>query len=249
MLLFGLGLGWNFSFVAATAQLGRPRGAGRARQAARLQRPRCPRMTARCPGLARRALALDAPARVVGAGHRLPRCSAAPAAGSALRRQDARLLPSPPGGRRVRRLFMQCKDLERKARRDRAPLVRRRRRGADPGPSRDPDRRHAARQGQAGVHAARRHGRLRDRRERREDRGHRQEARPEDVLPALRLPGRAQQRTLREQLDRQPTEVLRKAVKGMLPRTGSRAPQITKLKIYAGPEHPHAAQAPEAVWR
>ena len=72
-----------------------------------------------------------------------------------------------------------------------SPLVRRRRRGPDPRPPRDPDRRHAARQGQAAVHAARRHGRLRRRRERREDRGHRQQARPEDVPPPLRLSGRA----------------------------------------------------------
>ena len=58
------------------------------------------------------------------------------------------------------------------------------------GPPRDPDRRPPARQGQAAVHAARRHGRLRRRRERREDRRHRQEARREDVLPALGLSGR-----------------------------------------------------------
>ena len=50
-----------------------------------------------------------------------------------------------------------------------------------------------------------------------------QEARREDVLPALRLSGRAPQRTLREQLERRPTEVLRKAVKGMLPEEPARA--------------------------
>jgi large subunit ribosomal protein L13 len=57
-------------------------------------------------------------------------------------------------------------------------------------------------------------------------------------------PGGLRQRTLREQLDRQPTEVLRKAVKGMLPRNKLGRAQLTKLKIYAGPEHPHEAQAP-----
>jgi large subunit ribosomal protein L13 len=57
-------------------------------------------------------------------------------------------------------------------------------------------------------------------------------------------PGGLRQRTLREQLDRQPTEVLRKAVKGMLPRNKLGRAQLTKLKIYAGPEHPHDAQAP-----
>jgi large subunit ribosomal protein L13 len=57
-------------------------------------------------------------------------------------------------------------------------------------------------------------------------------------------PGGLRERTLREQLDRQPAEVLRKAVKGMLPRNRLARQQLTKLKIYAGPEHPHQAQAP-----
>ncbi|MDX6512962.1 MAG: large subunit ribosomal protein [Gaiellaceae bacterium] len=57
-------------------------------------------------------------------------------------------------------------------------------------------------------------------------------------------PGGLKSRTLREQLDARPTEVLRKAVKGMLPRNRLARAQITKLKIYAGPEHPHEAQAP-----
>jgi len=58
-------------------------------------------------------------------------------------------------------------------------------------------------------------------------------------------PGGLRSRTLREQLDRRPTEVLRKAVKGMLPRNRLSRAQLTKLKIYAGPEHPHEAQAPK----
>jgi large subunit ribosomal protein L13 len=57
-------------------------------------------------------------------------------------------------------------------------------------------------------------------------------------------PGGLRSRTLREQLDRQPTEVLRKAVKGMLPRNKLGRAQLTKLKIYTGTEHPHDAQAP-----
>jgi large subunit ribosomal protein L13 len=60
-------------------------------------------------------------------------------------------------------------------------------------------------------------------------------------------PGGLRTRTLREQLDRQPTEVLRKAVKGMLPRNRLSRAQITKLKIYAGPVHPHEAQAPKPL--
>jgi large subunit ribosomal protein L13 len=41
--------------------------------------------------------------------------------------------------------------------------------------------------------------------------------------------------------------VLRKAVKGMLPRNRLARQQITKLKIYAGPEHPHDAQGPKPL--
>src|SRR6266700_7042299 len=60
-------------------------------------------------------------------------------------------------------------------------------------------------------------------------------------------PGGLRSRTLREQLDRRPTEVLRKAVKGMLPRNRLARAQIRKLKIYVGPEHPHEAQAPKEL--
>jgi large subunit ribosomal protein L13 len=61
------------------------------------------------------------------------------------------------------------------------------------------------------------------------------------------FPGGLRSRTLREQLDRQPAEVLRKAVKGMLPRNRLGRAQLIKLKIYAGTEHPHEAQAPEPL--
>ena len=57
-------------------------------------------------------------------------------------------------------------------------------------------------------------------------------------------PGGLKTRTLREQLDRRPNEVLRKAVWGMLPHTKLGRRQITKLKIYSGTSHPHAAQEP-----
>jgi large subunit ribosomal protein L13 len=60
-------------------------------------------------------------------------------------------------------------------------------------------------------------------------------------------PGGLKSRTLREQLDRRPTEVLRVAVKGMLPKNRLARQQITKLKIYAGPEHPHEAQNPKPL--
>src|SRR5919206_436784 len=51
-------------------------------------------------------------------------------------------------------------------------------------------------------------------------------------------PGGLRSRTLREQLERRPTEVIRKAVKGMLPRNRLARRQLTKLKVYAGPDHP-----------
>jgi large subunit ribosomal protein L13 len=60
-------------------------------------------------------------------------------------------------------------------------------------------------------------------------------------------PGGLRTRTLREQLDRRPTEVIRKAVKGMLPRNRLGRAQLRKLRVYAGPEHPHIAQAPEPM--
>jgi len=60
-------------------------------------------------------------------------------------------------------------------------------------------------------------------------------------------PGGLRSRTLAEMLERRPEEVLRKAVKGMLPRNRLARQQITKLKIYAGPEHPHQAQKPQPM--
>ena len=60
-------------------------------------------------------------------------------------------------------------------------------------------------------------------------------------------PGGLKERTLREQLQRRPTEVIRKAVKGMLPKNKLASAQIRKLKVYAGPEHPHAAQSPKTL--
>jgi large subunit ribosomal protein L13 len=60
-------------------------------------------------------------------------------------------------------------------------------------------------------------------------------------------PGGLRSRTLREQLDRRPEEVIRKAVKGMLPRNRLSRAQLRKLKVYAGPEHPHTAQAPKEL--
>ena len=57
-------------------------------------------------------------------------------------------------------------------------------------------------------------------------------------------PGGLKSRTLNDMLERRPEEVIRLAVKGMLPKNRLARKQLTKLKVYAGPEHPHAAQQP-----
>jgi large subunit ribosomal protein L13 len=48
-------------------------------------------------------------------------------------------------------------------------------------------------------------------------------------------------------IERRPEEVVRRAVKGMLPRTKLGAQQLRKLKVYAGSDHPHQAQRPEPL--
>jgi large subunit ribosomal protein L13 len=60
-------------------------------------------------------------------------------------------------------------------------------------------------------------------------------------------PGGLRTRTLREQLDRRPTEVIRVAVRGMLPKNRLARKQLVKLKVYAGPEHPHESQNPKPL--
>jgi large subunit ribosomal protein L13 len=60
-------------------------------------------------------------------------------------------------------------------------------------------------------------------------------------------PSGLRSRTLGDMLERRPEEVIRLAVKGMLPRTRLGRAQLRKLKVYAGPDHPHAAQKPEPM--
>jgi large subunit ribosomal protein L13 len=60
-------------------------------------------------------------------------------------------------------------------------------------------------------------------------------------------PGGLKSRTLNDMLERRPEEVIRLAVRGMLPRTRLGRKQLTKLKVYAGPDHPHAAQQPQPM--
>jgi large subunit ribosomal protein L13 len=61
------------------------------------------------------------------------------------------------------------------------------------------------------------------------------------------FPGGMKSRTLAEMLDRKPEDVIRLAVKGMLTRNKLGRKQLLKLKIYAGAEHPHAAQQPKPL--
>jgi len=51
----------------------------------------------------------------------------------------------------------------------------------------------------------------------------------------------------KEMLRRRPENLIRFAVKGMLPKNSLGRRQLTKLKIYAGPDHPHQAQEPEKL--
>ena len=60
-------------------------------------------------------------------------------------------------------------------------------------------------------------------------------------------PGGLRSRTFEEMIDRRPEEIVRLAVKGMMPRNRLARKQITKLKVYAGPEHPHIAQKPQPM--
>ena len=58
-------------------------------------------------------------------------------------------------------------------------------------------------------------------------------------------PGGQKQVTAKEMLSRRPERILREAVRRMVPRNRLGRQQMTKLKIYAGPNHPHQAQKPE----
>jgi large subunit ribosomal protein L13 len=60
-------------------------------------------------------------------------------------------------------------------------------------------------------------------------------------------PGGMKETSYEQMLGRKPTEVLRRAVYGMMPKTRLARKQFKKLKIYAGPEHPHAAQDPQTL--
>ena len=58
-------------------------------------------------------------------------------------------------------------------------------------------------------------------------------------------PGGAKFTTLAERMEKKPADVVRDAVKGMLPKGPLGRQMLRKLKIYAGPDHPHEAQSPK----
>lgn len=57
-------------------------------------------------------------------------------------------------------------------------------------------------------------------------------------------PGGLRTRTYADMLERRPADAVRQSIVGMLPKTRLGRQQATKLKVYAGPTHPHAAQKP-----
>ncbi|OLT04281.1 50S ribosomal protein L13 [Pseudonocardia sp. CNS-004] len=59
-------------------------------------------------------------------------------------------------------------------------------------------------------------------------------------------PGGLKQRTVGEMIEKHPDRLVEKAIKGMLPKNRLGRAMAKKLKVYAGPDHPHAAQKPAA---
>lgn len=59
--------------------------------------------------------------------------------------------------------------------------------------------------------------------------------------------GNLKERTFREMNQRNPEKIVELAIKGMLPHNALGSQMYTKLKVYAGPEHKHAAQMPEVL--
>ena len=60
-------------------------------------------------------------------------------------------------------------------------------------------------------------------------------------------PGGIRSRTYAQLLGQRPQEAVRRTIRGMLPKNRLGRAQISKLKVYAGPDHPHAAQKPQPL--
>ncbi len=61
------------------------------------------------------------------------------------------------------------------------------------------------------------------------------------------FPGGIKEQTYADLLDKKPADAVRNTIRGMMPHTRLGAAQLKKLKVYAGPTHPHAAQNPEVL--
>ncbi len=60
-------------------------------------------------------------------------------------------------------------------------------------------------------------------------------------------PGGLKTQTYANLMDKKPEEAVRRTIKGMLPKNRLGRSMLSKLKVYAGPNHPHAAQRPEPL--
>jgi len=60
-------------------------------------------------------------------------------------------------------------------------------------------------------------------------------------------PGALKSRSYAELLDTRPEDLVRRSVRGMLPKGTLGRKMLSKLKVYGGPEHPHAAQMPKRL--
>ena len=60
-------------------------------------------------------------------------------------------------------------------------------------------------------------------------------------------PGGIRSSTYAEMLDRKPAEAVRRTIRGMLPKNRLGRQMLSKLKVYAGPDHPHASQKPKVL--
>jgi large subunit ribosomal protein L13 len=60
-------------------------------------------------------------------------------------------------------------------------------------------------------------------------------------------PGGLRSTSYAELLDKSPDEMIRRSIRGMLPKNTLGRQMLSKLNVYAGPEHPHAAQTPEVL--
>lgn len=61
------------------------------------------------------------------------------------------------------------------------------------------------------------------------------------------FPGGLKEQTYADLLGKKPAEAVRGTIRGMMPHTRLGAAQLKKLKVYAGPNHPHAAQQPQPL--